>query len=83
MDDEVMRAHSLTLLQFWVHRCQDHVRSVDQEATLLLEMEKCLKNGGIDKHGAVEEASMAKVTPPRFKPTVITRDMLQVQTEIC
>ena len=73
VDDEVVRDHALTLLRVWVLRCQDHVRSLDQEVELLEGMEK--HRGG---------ANDWKATPPDpgdrkpMKPVVITKQMLQV-----
>ena len=72
VDEEVLRDHALSLLRLWVYRCQDHVRSIDQEVELL---------EGMRKRGGAKGSETAPLDPPRlikpFKPVVITKEMLQ------
>lgn len=73
VEEEVVRDHALTLLHFWVLRCQDHVRSIDQEAELLEGMEKL---GGPNGWEATPPDPECAKRP--MKPVVITKEMLKV-----
>ena len=70
-DDELVREHYMTLLKTWVFKCQDNVRSIDQEVEILEAMKQ---------RGDPSRPQEAAPPPPRqpMRPVVITRDMIQV-----
>ena len=76
-DEELTREHTLTLLRWWVFKCQDHIRSIDQEAELLEQMEKMRGASG----GCVAEQREQAPPPhrqPPVPPVMIIRDNMKV-----
>ena len=76
MDEEVLRAHTKTLLELWVMKTRELMESIDQETELL---QKMMEMGG----GELPSAAAAGPPPPPVnkpsKPLVITHEMLRVR----
>ena len=70
-----MRDQAFTLLRVWVFRCQDHIRSIDQEVEIL----ESMKNRGVGKGSEATPTAPPPVIKP-VKPIVITKEMLQVRS---
>jgi hypothetical protein len=81
VEEEVTRDHALSLLRVWVYRCQDHIRSIDQEAELLEGMQK--RGGARASNGSAATPSDPPKLMKPFKPIVITKEMLQVRIVCC
>jgi len=69
-----VREHALTLLRWWVFKCQDYVRSIDQETELLENMEHMRHAPGRPVARQPEQA------PPthRQPPVLIIREKMKV-----
>ena len=73
-----MREHALTLLRWWVFKCQDYVRSIDQETELLENMEHMRGAPGRPVARQPEQA------PPshRQPPVLIIREKMKVSIHV-
>ena len=73
-DEELVREHALTLLRWWVFKCQDYIRSIDQEAELPENMERMRGAPGRPVARQPEQA------PPthRQPPVLIVREKMKV-----
>ena len=77
-DEELVREHALTLLRWWVFKCQDYVRSIDQETELLENMEHMRGAPGRPVARQPEQA------PPshRQPPVLIIREKMKVSIHV-
>lgn len=73
-DEELTREHALALLRVWVFKCQDHIRSIDQETELLESMEKMRGASG----GCAAKQPELALPPHRQPPVVIIRENMKV-----
>ena len=73
-DEELVREHALTLLRWWVFKCQDYVRSIDQETELLENMEHMRGAPGRPVARQPEQAPLTHRQPP----VLIIREKMKV-----
>ena len=81
-EDGEGREQWVAMLGLWVYKCQDLVRSVEEEAGILQHMERVKREGPVARRPEGASGSGPAQGAPRqpAKPLVITREMLRVRT---
>lgn len=79
-EDGEGREQWVAMLSLWVFKCQDLVRSVEEEAGILQHMERVKREGPVARRpeGASGSGPAQGAPQQPMKPLVITREMLRV-----
>lgn len=75
-DEDIVRQHTVTLVRIWVCKAQESLDSIEQEMELLQAFERVK----MDPTPPTRKADPLPVAGRGFKPFVITKDMLKVET---
>lgn len=77
-DEDIVRQHTVTLVNLWVCKAQDNLDSIEQEMELLHGFER-LKQ---EEPPPTGKAGPLPAIGRGFKPFVITKDMLKVRVKV-